>query len=185
MITDTPTCVTSNIAEAAIFEPIVFKRILVAIDNSAPARRAAAVAISVAGLTHATIAFLNVASVSTGLAPEAAGMLGCVADDLHEAGRALLHDIALMVPPGIATESFVRNGDPTEEIVAAAREWEADLIVIGNNARTGIVHLLLGSTAESVVRRASCPVLTVNQLHLSASIAGGHVTSEKQNCHGT
>jgi nucleotide-binding universal stress UspA family protein len=47
------------------------------------------------------------------------------------------------------------------EIIAAAREEEADLIVMGTHGRTGLAHALIGSVAEKVVRKAPCPVLTV------------------------
>jgi nucleotide-binding universal stress UspA family protein len=54
-----------------------------------------------------------------------------------------------------------REGAPYHEIVAYAREHEIDLIIMGTHGRTGLAHLLLGSVAEKVVRRAPCPVLTV------------------------
>ena len=47
------------------------------------------------------------------------------------------------------------------EIIQAAREESADLIVMGTHGRTGIDHLIVGSTAEKVVRKSPCPVLTV------------------------
>jgi universal stress protein A len=53
------------------------------------------------------------------------------------------------------------TGIPYEEIVAAAVKSDASLIVLGTHGRTGLDRLLFGSTAERVVRSASCPVLTV------------------------
>lgn len=47
------------------------------------------------------------------------------------------------------------------EIIQAAREESADLIVMGTHGRRGFDHLILGSTAENVVRKSPCPVLTV------------------------
>jgi len=47
------------------------------------------------------------------------------------------------------------------EIIQVAREESADLIVMGTHGRTGFDHLILGSTAENVVRKSPCPVLTV------------------------
>ncbi len=58
-------------------------------------------------------------------------------------------------------EKTVVRGVPFVEIVKIAKEKYADLIVIGTHGRTGIDHILFGSTAEKVVRKASCPVLTV------------------------
>ena len=56
---------------------------------------------------------------------------------------------------------LVRMGKPFHEITIEARENQADLIVIATHGYTGVEHLLLGSTAERVVRHAPCPVLTV------------------------
>lgn len=58
-------------------------------------------------------------------------------------------------------EKMVVRGVPFVEIVRTAKEKNADLIVIGTHGRTGIDHMLFGSTAEKVVRKAPCPVLTV------------------------
>jgi nucleotide-binding universal stress UspA family protein len=58
-------------------------------------------------------------------------------------------------------EKLVIRGVPFVEIIRAAKEKDADLIVIGTHGRTGIDHMLFGSTAEKVVRKAPCPVLTV------------------------
>ncbi len=52
-------------------------------------------------------------------------------------------------------------GDAVAEILRAAESSWSDLIVMGTHGRTGLGRLLLGSTAEQVLRRASCPVLTV------------------------
>ncbi len=56
---------------------------------------------------------------------------------------------------------FSETGSPAEEIVAFAKAKAVDLIVMGTHGWTGAKHLLLGSTAENVVRTSECPVLTV------------------------
>lgn len=58
-------------------------------------------------------------------------------------------------------ETYLATGIPYEEILKKAQEVDASLIVMGTQGRTGLDHLLFGSTAESVFRRATCPVLTV------------------------
>mgnify|MGYP002624830647 CR=1 FL=1 len=55
----------------------------------------------------------------------------------------------------------VRQGPPFLEVVRYAKENQIDLIVLGTHGRTGLSHVLLGSVAEKVVRKAPCPVLTV------------------------
>lgn len=60
------------------------------------------------------------------------------------------------------TRVLVTRGAPAAEIVRVAHHEAADLIVIPTHGRTGLQHLLFGSTAEKVVRLAECPVLTVH-----------------------
>lgn len=60
-------------------------------------------------------------------------------------------------------EYTVIRGIPYEEILKFAQEKSIDLIVIGTHGRKGLDRVLFGSTAERVVRNASCPVLTVRE----------------------
>lgn len=62
----------------------------------------------------------------------------------------------------IAVEWIVREGQPGSSLVALVEEVGADLMVIGTRGLSGLKHLALGSTAEYVVRRCPCPVLTVH-----------------------
>ena len=57
--------------------------------------------------------------------------------------------------------TVVVAGIPYEEVLRKAEETGASLIVLGTHGRTGIDHLIFGSTAERVVRSAACPVLTI------------------------
>jgi len=65
---------------------------------------------------------------------------------------------------GCAVKTLVRQGNPGLEVAAAARGLKMDLIVIATHGNTGLKHVLLGSTAERVVRHAPCPVLVVREL---------------------
>ncbi|RME80277.1 MAG: universal stress protein [Planctomycetota bacterium] len=56
---------------------------------------------------------------------------------------------------------IVRRGSSYQVILDVAQEENIDLIVIGTHGRSGISHFLLGSTAEKVIRKANCPVLTI------------------------
>ena len=58
-------------------------------------------------------------------------------------------------------ESFVSPGIPYDEIINKAKEFNADLIVMGTHGRTGLDHVLFGSTAEKVVRKSTIPVMTI------------------------
>jgi len=67
------------------------------------------------------------------------------------------------IPATIPVSPFVRHGAPWEEITKLAKERKADLIVIGTHGYTGVKHMIMGSTAERVVRYAGCPVLVVRE----------------------
>ena len=58
-------------------------------------------------------------------------------------------------------ETFVLPGIPYDEIIKKAEEFETDLIVMGTHGRTGLDHVLFGSTAEKVVRKSPIPVMTI------------------------
>jgi len=62
---------------------------------------------------------------------------------------------------GLEVEEVVVHGEAASEIVRVAKERDVDLIVISSHGRTGLGRILFGSTAESVVRHAPCPVLVV------------------------
>ena len=55
----------------------------------------------------------------------------------------------------------VVEGSPKLEIIQYARDQNIDLIVLATHGRTGLRHVIMGSVAETVVRTAPCPVLTV------------------------
>jgi len=58
-------------------------------------------------------------------------------------------------------ETFVSPGIPYDEIIKKALEHNADLIVVGTHGRTGLDHVLFGSTAEKIVRKSPVPVMTI------------------------
>jgi nucleotide-binding universal stress UspA family protein len=58
-------------------------------------------------------------------------------------------------------EVAIRKGKPFLEIIRFAEENDIDLIIIGTHGRSGFEHIIFGSTAEKVVRKAPCPVLSV------------------------
>jgi len=81
--------------------------------------------------------------------------------------------------PDVHMERHVIEGDPVSEILAAATDCHADLIVLGTHGRTGLGRLLMGSVAEQVLRRAHCPVLTVRTPFPAAVPAPVAAGSEK------
>jgi nucleotide-binding universal stress UspA family protein len=87
-------------------------------------------------------------------AAEAAGLASTAASGLRAA-------VESRASRGVKLESVLREGPAWREIDAVADEMGADLIIMGTHGRHGILHALLGSVAEKVVRTARRPVLTV------------------------
>lgn len=82
--------------------------------------------------------------------------------DVEEAAAARLSELAEPLrDSGLTVETIAKEGYPPEVIVDEAAAAGADLIAMGTHGRTGLAHLVLGSTAERVVQHAGCPVLTV------------------------
>lgn len=81
------------------------------------------------------------------------------AAELVEAARDRLDEIT--AADAVVTNRVVMLGATADEICRYATQQQIDLIVMGTHGRSGLLHMLLGSTAEKVVRHAPCPVLTV------------------------
>jgi len=79
----------------------------------------------------------------------------------EEAQRQLEQLVRDQVPAGLPVTAEVRTGDAVEEIIQFAENKGADLVVMATHGRSGLSHMLMGSTAEQVIRKASCPVLTL------------------------
>lgn len=80
---------------------------------------------------------------------------------LLEEGKKALDDLEVAGAEGLTIYRDIRSGHPIVEIIRYARETDTDLIVVGTHGRGAIAHMLLGSVAEKVVRKAPCPVLAV------------------------
>jgi len=85
-----------------------------------------------------------------------------IEDIVKSATAGLARFVADRIDPAIETVQQVLIGRPYVEIVTYAKNQGIDLIVIGTHGRGGLTHMLLGSVAEKVVRKAPCPVLTVH-----------------------
>lgn len=90
--------------------------------------------------------------------------LGRYHEEIRRGALRALEDLAMRHNGGgvaIETVLLEGGGKAAEEIVRAARERRAELIVIATHGRGALRSALIGSTAEKVVRTASCPVLTI------------------------
>lgn len=137
------------------------KNILVPVDLSAPSRKLVRYAADFAASFRAALVLLHVVqhfNVPTRLAYAATRLQMTV---LHDGIQQLADWSRRAVPRGVAADQLVRAGTPHEMIQRVAREQQPDLIMVATRGQTGLKRFLLGSTAERVVRQASCPVLVV------------------------
>lgn len=140
------------------------KQILVPVDFSECSRKALRYALPFARVFGAGISLLHVVETAYVMGEFGAVDYAAMAADLTtEAERQLCMLATEEIGASAAWKIAVRPGRPATEIVEAARELAADLIVIATHGRTGLQHVLLGSVAENVVRHAPCPVLTVRE----------------------
>lgn len=142
------------------------KRILFATDFSETAGAALEYASSLARDAGATLYIVHVGHfrvANTDWSSFGLGTSGYVPelDNLEEVRNRL--SATTPTVSGVCCEHRYLEGDPADEIVDFARRQNIDLVVMGTHGRTGLNHVLLGSVAEAVVRRANCPVLTVKQ----------------------
>jgi len=128
-------------------------------DFSEHANYAFQMACALARDYRAEIAVLHV--YPTPVAPAMGGGLFPVPLDVpREELLAKLNEIKPFDPTIPVERAFV-EGDPAFEIVRAGEKFAADLIVMGTHGRGGLSRLIMGSVAENVSRKATCPVLTV------------------------
>jgi nucleotide-binding universal stress UspA family protein len=143
------------------------KTILFPTDFSNGARAAMDHAVSLATDYHARLVLLYVVqdiSIAEWYIPSSLSVNDLL-EDMQKSASQEMDKWALEVSANAKdVEKMVVRGVPFVEIIRTAREKQADLIVIGTHGRTGIDHLLFGSTAEKVVRKAPCPVLTVRSV---------------------
>jgi universal stress protein A len=139
------------------------KHILVPVDFSEPSEKALKYAMKFAEQFGSRITLVHV--IQPMVYPAEFGYPPTIVDTLDEAVRRQIeeHLAILARTVGAGTETLVRVGQPYFEIATTAKELVVDLIIITTHRRTGLKHVLLGSTAERVVRHDSCPVLTVRE----------------------
>jgi nucleotide-binding universal stress UspA family protein len=143
-----------------------FKRVLCGIDFSAPSVEALRFASSIAKASDSTLTLLHVMeypfeneSVRT-LPFDSAGYRTAVKEDAAKRLEALASD---ELREWRSPQTKLAHGKPYEQILATAAADGADLIVLGVHGRPAFDVMLFGSTTSQVIRRATCPVLTLNR----------------------
>lgn len=145
----------------------IYQRILVPIDGSETATLGLDEAVRLARITGGKLRVLHaIDDLSFALALDAyAGRPGEWLDELRQEGRKLLNNAVQVADrAGVQAEGVLREGfndKIADVVIAEARSWPADLIVLGTHGRRGLSRLMLGSDAEQILRSAPAPVLLV------------------------
>lgn len=140
-------------------------RILVPMDFSENSKAALQYARGLAEQFGAEVHLLHVISNDTTMAIGSDGFFSVsdsVMQEIRDAVTRQLQESAATIQNSVKqVVQETREGAPFAEIVQYAKSNDIDMIVLGTHGRTGISHLLIGSVAEKVVRKARCPVLTI------------------------
>jgi nucleotide-binding universal stress UspA family protein len=143
------------------------KQILVATDFSECSKEALKYASNLASDTCARLWIVHVDELLGAAVPPIPPFEGAyfVEAAWDTQRREVKDQLAKVIPtvPDVKYDQHYLMGSPQNEILQFANEQGIDLIVMGSHGRTGISRLLLGSVAEAVMRRATCPVLIIKQ----------------------
>ncbi len=142
---------------------IKIKTILVPLDFARPSMEALNYAVELAKSFAATVHLLHVTAPDEAASTGAAHLIRQTAESLMSAREKLAQAQKKHLSPFWPANSHVRSGEPFQEICSQAREIGADLIVLATRGHSGLTRILLGSTAERVVRFTPCPVLIVRR----------------------
>ncbi|MBX6377145.1 MAG: universal stress protein [Clostridia bacterium] len=141
----------------------VVQRIALGFDGSENALRAVRTVADLARQLGARVLVVHVvAPVPAEVRAELAGMDLNLDAIVERNGQETLRPAAeILAAAGVPYETRVAVGLAAEELVAAAAEWEADLLAVGRRGRGFVGELFLGSVSHGVIHRARCPVLVV------------------------
>ena len=145
----------------------LFKTILVGTDFSVCAARALGYAVGLAKLSGARLHIVHVLMEPVQALDVTAALPYPdleVRQEWEEAAKGkLAREVKAAEKRGVAATSEVRWGRPSDTIVDAAGKHKASLVVLGTHGRSALEKLLIGSTADRVLRLCPVPVLTVRE----------------------
>ena len=142
-------------------------KLLVPTDFSEDSEQAARYAVELAKRFQAEIHCVHVVDIPADLLSTSAyymtGPSEQFIDQIREESKKNLETFAKKNLEGVEVRTVFLEGSPFVEIIRYARDHQIDLVVIATHGRTGLRHVLFGSVAEKVVRKAPCPVLVVKR----------------------
>ena len=149
-----------------------FKNVLLATDFSAASHAAFQTALGVCAELGASLLILHVFDYADAVPPETGGQL-VELDSIYESAQSALAGLSRVSrQAGVTCATSMGSGIPSEMILKTITSKKIDLAILGTNALHGFERLVFGSTAEAVLRKALCPVLTVGPQASDAARAG-------------
>jgi len=146
-----------------------FKKILLAFDGSPLSVRGLELGMELAQTFSAEIGVVTVIDPRDAIT----NVGGIRSEDLLKEMRLQaqhkLDEARAKAGPSHLAFDFLREGEPVSEIVGAAKEWGAELLILGSHPHSRLARLLYGSTAAGVMERAPCPVLIIPRPSVHAS----------------
>jgi nucleotide-binding universal stress UspA family protein len=138
-------------------------RILVPIDFSESSKDALKYAVRFAKQFGAELILVHIVEPTVYPADFSFAQVGFpnIDEELRNESAEKLSQLVDEIMEEVSARSVVRTGKAFLEIIGVAKEEAVDLIIMATHGHTGVEHILFGSTAEKVVRKAPCPVLTV------------------------
>lgn len=140
-----------------------WKRVFVPVDFSPPSEAALVYALKLAQLIGAEVEACHI--IPTPHVLDALYERGFTPSEsvqrITQKACTRIKEIAEAQETPVPLQIHCQEGEAAEHILQLANKFKADLIVMGTHGRSGVEHFFLGSVAETVIRRASCPVLTV------------------------
>jgi len=153
-----------------------FKRALIPLDGSLVAEAILPAFLPLAHPLGMEVALVRVVVPTVKAVPvdevpvESVAAVPSIERMLEDAEAYLRAVAATPVFDGLKVVTTVRSGEAPHEIIAAAREIDADVIAMTTHGRTGLKRLLFGSVAEAVLRMADIPVFTLRAAFLEAAV---------------
>jgi nucleotide-binding universal stress UspA family protein len=143
--------------------PTLWNTILVPVDFSAPAEAAFTYALKLAAASDAALHVCHIIPVphvldalyERGFEPEE------TVKRIERKARQRINELVRSANSTLKPHLHCIEGEARDGVLAYAEKFKADLIIMGTHGRQGAERFFMGSVAEAVVRRASCPVLTV------------------------
>ncbi|MDY3983152.1 MAG: universal stress protein [Veillonellaceae bacterium] len=144
-----------------------YKTIVVPVDGSENSKRALEHAVSIAERNKAQLIIVHVANIVSAISnfdqtPISGGYVSeQIAEDMEETGKEILNEVAKEVPADVTVKSVFEVGSPGPAVLAVAKKYQADLIVMGSRGLGPLKGLFMGSVSSYVTSHSTCPVLVV------------------------